>query len=75
MTYKRPSQIIGVYILKIAKLKVRHKLDLFTLEKGDVITVVEDEDIFGNVIIQYPNGIVCAKHISVLKDFRKRTVL
>lgn len=75
MTYKRPSQIIGVYVLKISTLKVRHKMDLFTLEKGDVITVVEDEDRFGNVVIQYPNGIVCAKHLIVLKDFRKRTVL
>lgn len=75
MTYKIPSKVIGVYILKAASLKVRHKLDLFELVKGDVITVVEDEGKTGDITIQYPNGVVCCKHISVLKDFRKRTVL
>lgn len=61
----------GNYKLTLDSLQVRYVNGMFSLKKGQKISVISEESLTGDVLIDFGRDRLAWKHISVLRNFKK----
>ena len=62
---------VGLYQLIGKSIQIRHIRDHFVLERGEQIYVSQESNEFGDVLVEFPNGVISYKHVMFLKQFKK----